>query len=106
MDINKLSEKLDKIIEQQELILNKLENKIVLESNKPIVSHTISKKHRKKQEMEERIRVIVDEITALGPHKRRLQQKFNLLVPPHNSRIKAYLKTNDPKVFNGLKRNV
>ncbi|MAO50306.1 MAG: hypothetical protein CML16_05445 [Pusillimonas sp.] len=105
MDINELLKKLDKILEQQELILNKLDNKIVLESNKLIVSNTISKKQIKKQEMEERIRIIVDEITALGPHKRKLQKKFNLLVPPHNSRIKAYLKTNDPKVFDGLKKN-
>lgn len=102
MDINKLSIKLDKILKQQELILSKLENKIVLENNIPTVSNALSKK----QKMEERVRSSINEMIALRPHARRLQQQFNLLVPPHNSRIKAYLKTNDPKVFEDLKRNL
>lgn len=35
----------------------------------------------------------------------RLQKQFNLLLKPSASRIREYLKTNDPKAFNGLKRN-
>lgn len=106
MDINELSKKLDKILEQQELILSKLENKIVLESNQPIFNNPLSKKQREKQEMDARIKSSVDEMIALLPHKRRLQQQFNLFAPPRKSRIKAYLKINDPKVFDGLKRRV
>lgn len=105
MDFKELSNKLDKILEQQELILNKLENKIVLESNIPALNLTISSKQKKEQELERWAKSMVEESIALQPHKIRLQRQFNLLVPPHNNRIKAYLKTNDPKVFDGLKRN-
>lgn len=45
------------------------------------------------------------EMFALKPHKLRFQKEFNLMAQPHASRGKAYLKTNDPSVFDGLKRN-
>jgi hypothetical protein len=38
-------------------------------------------------------------------HGRRLQLQFNLVMPPAVSRIEQYLRTNDPKAFDGLKRN-
>ncbi len=105
MDFKELSNKLDKILEQQELILNKLENKIVLDSNLPNFNIKISSKQKKEEELERWAKSIVEETIALQPHKIRLQHQFNLLVPPHDSRINAYLATKDPKVFDGLKRN-
>lgn len=105
MELNELSKKLDKILEQQELILNKLENKIVLDSNLPNINKKGTSKQEEKEEMKIRAQRAVEETIALLPHKRRLQVKFNLFAPPHINRIKAYLKTNDPKVFDGLKRN-
>ncbi len=104
MNINELSEKLDKILEKQKLILNKLENKIVLESNLKAIDNNLSKKQKEKQELGEWARNTVAEMIALKPHKRKLKEQFNLLASPHKSRVKAYLKTNDPKVFDGLRR--
>ena len=33
-----------------------------------------------------------------------LKEKFNLVAIPQDNRIMAYLRTNDPKIFDGLKR--
>lgn len=99
-DLNTLAAKLDKVLEQQELILKALDNKIILNGGDRIPP----KQERKKKiniELQEQFR----EMLALRPHKRRLQREFNLLAQPHESRVRAYLKTNDRSVFNGLKRN-
>src|SRR5687767_2012900 len=34
-----------------------------------------------------------------APHTKRLQKQFNLLAPPHYTRVLSYLRTNDPKIF-------
>ncbi len=99
-DLNAIATKLDKLFEQQELILKALQNKIVLDSGR----RPLSKKDRKSKlniELQNQIR----EMFALRPHKLRLQKEFNLKAQPHASRVKAYLKTNDPSEFDGLKRN-
>jgi uncharacterized protein (DUF2344 family) len=106
MDLKELSNKLDKILAQQELILNKLENKIVLESYHPNFNKHISSKQKEKHDMKDRVNRSIKEMMALRPHRRSLQIQFDLLMPPHDSRIKAYLATKDPKVFDGLKRNI
>lgn len=95
-----LAAKLDKVIEQQELILKALDNKIVLDPNHRVLSEN-ERETKLKMEMKQHVL----EIFALAPHKRALQQKFNLKAQPHASRVKAYLKTNDPSVFDGLQRN-
>ena len=38
------------------------------------------------------------------PHKERLQKQFKLKKPPPSKRVLLYLETNDPKAFDGLKR--
>ena len=99
-DLKVLADKLDRVLEQQELILNALENKIILNGGNrmPPEKETKSKKDVETQQW-------LREMFALMPHKRRLQKEFNLKAQPHDSRVKAYLKTNDPSVFDGLKRN-
>lgn len=103
--IKNLSEKVDKILAQQELILNKLENKILLESYQTPLNQKISSKQKQSQEMDDRIKKHIETRLKYGPHQRRLQSQFSLTVLPHFCIVKAYLETKDPKVFDGLKRN-
>ena len=99
-ELKTLTAKLDKIPEQQELILAALENKIVLDSNLSKKLPETERKSKMGMDIKEHIR----EMFALRPHKIKLQKQFNLKVQPHASRVKAYLKTKDPSIFDGLKR--
>ena len=92
--------KLDKVLEKQELILKALNNKVVLDGNWRIPLPKHERKAKIAMEVQQQLR----EMFALRPHKIRLQKEFNLKVQPHASRVKAYLKTNDPSVFENLKR--
>ncbi len=38
------------------------------------------------------------------PYMWEIQKKYKLKVPPHYTRVLRYLKTKDPKEFDGLKR--
>jgi|SRR5690554_261871 len=100
-----LSEKLDKLLILQERILTGIESLGTMKSDTPKFSTTVSTEYEENQQIEEMMKVIVYELSVLGPHKKRLQKEFNLLVPPHSNRVKTYLKTNDSKVFDGLRRN-
>lgn len=103
--IKNLSEKLDKILAQQELILNKLEYKIPSESYQTPLNQKKSSKQRQSQEMDDSIKKHIETRLKYGPHQRRLQAQFSPTALPHFCRVKAYLETNDPKVFDGLKKN-
>jgi len=103
--IKNLSKKLDKILEQQELILYKLKNQIPYESYQTRLDQNISSKQKKDQEMDDSIKKQINIQLKYGPHQRRLQNQFNLTVLPHFKRVKMYMETKDPKVFDGLKRN-
>ncbi len=97
-EFQELSAKIDKILEMQELILNRLNQSTIL-TKEPI---TPIKKLTAKQEKAIRIQ----EYMLIIENGNRLQSKFNLAVIPQKNRILEYLRTNDPKVFDGLKRNI
>lgn len=48
---------------------------------------------------------IVDDTMLVFPHGLWIQKEFNLLQKPSGSRIREYLETNNPKAFDGLRRN-
>lgn len=103
--IIELEIKLNKIIETQELILSKLDQNIIIISNpKSSLPKTSKKKHHKNERVNH-YKKLLEESFALAPYKSTLQQEFNLATKPHNNRVKAYLKTKNSSVFDGLKRN-
>jgi len=104
-EIKVLSVKMDKILAQQELILNCLEHTVILESPKTSFIQKAKIKQKKESVIQQRFRVKMKENFTLDPHKSRLQQQFNLVIKPHNTRVKEYLETNNPAVFDGLLRN-
>jgi hypothetical protein len=63
--------------------------------NKPKRSANISKPVNR-----EEIKFLVN----VWMEARLLQGKFNLCVPPHERRVLQYRRTQDPSVFDGLKR--
>lgn len=103
-ELKELSTKVDKLIEVQELILNRLNQGIIL-SNETIVTNSKPKNLSKKEEREIRIQHFMEEIKIKHQYGSVFQSQFNLVVVPSVRRIKAYLETKDPKAFNGLKRN-
>lgn len=101
-DIKRLESKIDLLFIKVEEINQKFEQAIVVA--KYGNSFTPPKQKSKKEIDEERhaqIRRRVD----LMIKARQLQHQFNLMMPPHYSRVEHYLRTNDPKAFDGLKRN-
>lgn len=103
-EFKELSAKVDKILEMQELILNKLNQGVII-SKETIVSNSTPKKLSKKEEANLRVQHYMEEIKLKHQYGYNFQRKFNLVVVPSAERIKAYLKTNDAKAFDGLKRN-
>ncbi|MCF6131108.1 hypothetical protein [Flavobacterium wongokense] len=96
--IKELSDKLDKVLENQELILKQLAQSTIL-TKEPV---QIPKKKTSKKEL---VSQKIEEFKLTIEHGHRLQAKYNLAVVPHTNRILAYLRTNDDSVFDGLKRN-
>lgn len=96
-NIKELSDKLDLILKQQEVILKHLQ--ISLENSEPLsTSYTVGL--NKKQE-EERFQY---DLTQVIFNSHRLKAKFNLAATPQFHRVIKYLETRDPSVFDGLKR--
>ncbi|WP_372744422.1 hypothetical protein [Lutibacter sp.] len=93
--LNELILKVDQLFETQKLILEKLDQSTIL-TKEPII--------RKKQSEKEPENIQHEEIKLIIMNGRRLKQEFNLAVTPQGNRILAYLRTNDPKIFDGLKR--
>ena len=100
---DELSAKVDKILETQELILKKLNQGIVL-SKEPILDNSTNKKLSKKEKQNIKIQEIKESIELRLKYGMIFQKQFNLAITPSNERIKAYLRTNDAKAFDGLKR--
>ncbi len=94
-ELKNLKLKIDQLIETQKLILEKLNQSTIL-IKEPIPLKNIKKTTRNKQ---------VDEYYLILKNGLRLKEKFNLANTPQSNRILAYLHSNDPKVFDGLKRN-
>lgn len=95
-ELKELSAKVDKILEMQELILSKLSQSTILTKEPIIPTKKLTKKEVTQQKMEE--------FSLIFDNQYRLQSKFNLATLPQKNRILEYLRTNDPKVFDGLKR--
>lgn len=45
-----------------------------------------------------------EEMLNIIMHGAKIRDKFNLVIMPQVPRLKAYLRTGDPSVFDGLKR--
>jgi hypothetical protein len=100
-DFKRLEEKVDTLLVKIEEINQKFEQAIVVA--KYGNSFTPPKQKSKKEIDEERHAHIKHRVDLIFKG-RQLQHQFNLLVPPHYSRVEHYLRTNDPKAFDGLKR--
>ncbi|WP_396143996.1 hypothetical protein [Flavobacterium sp.] len=95
-ELQELSAKIDKILEMQELILSKLSQSTILAKEPIIPTQKLTKKEVSQQKM--------DEFSLIFDNQHRLQSKFNLATVPQKNRVLEYLRTNEPKVFDGLKR--
>ncbi len=103
-EFKELSAKVDKILEMQELILNKLNQGVII-SKEAVVSNSTQKKLSKKEEANLRVQHYMEEIELSCQYGGVFQRQFNLVVVPSADRIRKYLKTKDVKAFDGLKRN-
>lgn len=97
-NLGKLYEKIDKVLENQKLILEKLNQNPIFYSK---VNSSKTKPKATKTEIKEEIREYIQLKMHYGP---MLQREFNLATEPHINRIKEYLRTNNAKVFDRLKR--
>lgn len=96
-ELKSLISKVELIFETQKLILEKLDQRTLL-TKEPVATN----KKPSKEEMENRQ---LEEFRLVFIQGNYLKLKFNLAVRPHGSRILHYLRTNDPKAFDGLKRD-
>lgn len=94
--LRELSEKMERIEANQELILNKFEKVIIYPQ---MVASYSKPKNKKKKEEEE-----IEELKELLVNGSRIKARFNLAATPQPNRIRAFLKNGDPNVFDGLKR--
>ncbi|MBS1586766.1 MAG: hypothetical protein JSS82_14615 [Bacteroidetes bacterium] len=101
-DFKRLESKIDTLSAKVEKINQKFEQAIVVA--KYGNSFTPPKQKSKKEIDEERHAHIKRRVDLMFKG-RQLQRQFNLVMPPHYSRVEHYLRTNDPKAFDGLKRN-
>ncbi|WP_458627999.1 hypothetical protein [Winogradskyella sp. PC D3.3] len=92
--ILELEKKIDHIIEIQKQILEKL-TYTSIEKPKPAFKKLTKK--QVKQELENEFRLCI-------LNGNDIKQKFNLAITPQKNRILKYLRTNDPSIFDGLKR--
>lgn len=91
-----LNLKLDQLLEMQQTILNKLSqsNMTPIELEKNIRTSSFNEPDIFSKEYF----ILITEQGEI------LKDKFNLKTTPQGNRIMAYLRSNDPKVFDGLKR--
>lgn len=102
--LKELTAKIDRILEQQELILNKLNQGTII-IDKPILTAPTVKKLTKKEEENLRMAKYKEDITLSFKYGGSLQRQFNLAIQPNIKRIRAYLSTGNESAFDGLKRN-
>ena len=101
-ELKALSAKVDKILEMQELILEKLGQGAIIPKEIPEKANV---KLTKKEERQKRIEELKEHLTLSLTYGRTFRMKFNLASTPSVARIKTYLRTNDISAFDGLKRN-
>lgn len=102
-ELKELNAKIEKILEVQELILEKLNQGVILpkeEVNKELAT----KKMSKREERNLRLKEITRDLEIKFQYGGIFQRQFNLVQEPSIERIKHYLKTNDSSAFDGLKR--
>ena len=91
-----LSAKVDKILEMQELILSRLSQSTIITEEPITPINKLTKKEERNQKIKEYGMIIENQV--------KFQAKFNLAVAPQKNRVLEYLRTNNPKVFDGLKK--
>ncbi|UJH90565.1 hypothetical protein LZ575_17520 [Antarcticibacterium sp. 1MA-6-2] len=96
--INQLMQKMDMILENQQIILNRLDQSIIYPQYKEKPAKP------KAQTKKEEEREAIERYKLLLIHGPKIREKFNLVAAPQSNRILAYLKTGDPVIFDGLKR--
>ncbi|PRA97785.1 hypothetical protein CQ046_20120 [Chryseobacterium sp. MYb7] len=84
-NFSKLYEKIDKVLENQKLILEKLNQNPTFYSSNSRLGNSKTKPKSTKAEIKEEIREYVQLKIHYGP---MLQRKFNLATEPHINRIK------------------
>lgn len=102
-DLKRLENKLDTLLTKIDEISKKLDHAIVI----PKYGHKLEAPQTKsKTEAREEFKKYIERRVHLQLfHGRQLRKQFNLVMPPSVERIEQYLRTNDPKAFDGLKRN-
>ncbi len=101
-NFKRLEEKLDSLLAKIDEINQKFEQAIVVAKHGN--TFTPPKRKSKKEISDERMAYIKRQVELMSK-ARFLQHQFNLALPPHINRVEHYLRTNDPKAFDGLKRN-
>ncbi|WP_183148125.1 hypothetical protein [Chryseobacterium nematophagum] len=104
-EYKELYAKIDKIFEIQELILKRLDDGVVLFKNNHNPSPSSTRKLTKREEQQMKTERLMEDIRLSLEYGHQLQRQFNLAVQPHINRIRAYLETKNPSVFDGLKRD-
>lgn len=102
--LKELSAKIDKILEQQDLILKRL-NQSLFVPLQPVTKSDENKKLTKKEEEKLKMEEFKEDIRLSFKYGGPLQRQFNLAIQPNIKRIKAYLSTGNESAFDGLKRN-
>jgi hypothetical protein len=98
-DFQRLETKVDRLASIMEDVLEKLSSTTI------IAKQRIIPDAEAKEIEENTFQEHLNRERFARTHKRELRHKFNLLLPPSTERVLNYLTTNDPKVFDGLKRN-
>ncbi|MCW3124174.1 MAG: hypothetical protein JWQ38_3666 [Flavipsychrobacter sp.] len=100
-DVKKLESKLDTLLAKVEEIERKFEQAIVVAKHG---NSFASPKQKSKTQIDEETHAQITRRVDLMFKGRLLQGQFKLAMPPHYTRVEQYLRTNDPKAFDGLKR--
>ncbi len=102
-ELRELTFKIDRVLELQEQILDKLNHGVIL-SNEEAKNGLIPKKVSKKEETDLQVKEMMKDLQIKFHYGGVLQRQFNLVQEPSISRIKHYLNTKDSSAFDGLKR--
>lgn len=94
-----INQKLDKILIQQDQILNKLNN---LPINYNLPKHKSENTFKKLDPNISREQLYYEVLK----NRNSIKEKFNLMQAPQFEKIVTYLKNGDPKIFDGLKRKI
>jgi hypothetical protein len=104
--IDLLNYKLDRLFEVQGITFERPKELVDKEEQR---KRKAREKQQAKELMREHFHIRFEKMMHDGAVKRtfgaELQAKFNLATVPSADRIREYQKTNDPKAFDGLKRN-